>query len=79
MAGSRNVTGDSLQPGAHIGISHDGDADRVQLCDENGEVVDGDEILAITAVDCLRRGTLASDTLVVTVMSNFGLDEARLD
>ena len=61
--------------GAHIGISHDGDADRVQLCDEKGEVVDGDDILAIAAVDHLRRGTLAKDTLVATVMSNFGLDE----
>jgi phosphoglucosamine mutase len=63
------------ETGAHVGISHDGDADRVQLCDERGEVVDGDEILAITAVDCLRRGALANNTLVVTVMSNFGLDE----
>jgi phosphoglucosamine mutase len=61
--------------GAHIGISHDGDADRVMLCDEKGEVVDGDEILAITACDCIRRGALARNTLVATVMSNFGLDE----
>jgi phosphoglucosamine mutase len=64
------------ETGAHIGISHDGDADRVQLCDERGEVVDGDDILAIAAVDHLRRGTLAKNTLVATVMSNFGLDEA---
>jgi len=63
------------ETGAHIGISHDGDADRVQLCDEKGEVVDGDDILAIAAVDHLRRGTLAKNTLVATVMSNFGLDE----
>jgi phosphoglucosamine mutase len=63
------------ETGAHIGISHDGDADRVQLCDEKGEVVDGDDILAIAAVDHLRRGALAKDTLVATVMSNFGLDE----
>ncbi len=60
---------------AHFGISHDGDADRVQLCDETGEVVDGDYILAIAAVDYIRRGTLAQNTLVATVMSNFGLDE----
>ena len=45
------------------------------LCDEKGEVVDGDDILAIAAVDHLRRGTLAKNTLVATVMSNFGLDE----
>jgi len=63
------------ETGAHIGISHDGDADRVQLCDEKGEIVDGDDILAIAAVDRLRRGTLAKNTLVATVMSNCGLDE----
>ena len=60
---------------AQIGISHDGDADRVVLCDEDGEVVDGDEIMAIAAVDFIRRGKLAQNTLVATVMSNFGLDE----
>ena len=61
--------------GAQIGISHDGDADRVLLCDENGEVVDGDEIMAIAALDFLQAGRLAHNTLVATVMSNFGLDE----
>ncbi len=64
-----------LETGARIGISHDGDADRLVLCDELGEIVDGDEILAMTALDALRRGTLAGKTLVATVMSNFGLDE----
>ena len=61
--------------GAQIGISHDGDADRVLLCDENGEVVDGDEIMAIAALDFLKAGRLNGNTLVATVMSNFGLDE----
>jgi phosphoglucosamine mutase len=61
--------------GSQIGISHDGDADRLVLCDEKGEIVDGDEILAMTALDALTRGTLAGKTLVATVMSNFGLDE----
>lgn len=61
--------------GAQIGISHDGDADRVLLCDENGEIVDGDEIMAIAALDFLKRGELAGNTLVATIMSNFGLDE----
>lgn len=61
--------------GAQVGISHDGDADRVILCDENGEIVDGDEIMAIAALDFLKRGQLAHQTLVSTVMSNFGLDE----
>ncbi len=61
--------------GAHIGISHDGDADRVILCDENGDIVDGDEIMAIAAIDLLQRRQLKNDTLVATIMSNFGLDE----
>ena len=63
------------ESGAQIGISHDGDADRVILCDENGEIVDGDEIMAIAALDLLRQGKLVKNTLVATVMSNFGLDE----
>jgi phosphoglucosamine mutase len=63
------------ESGAHVGLSHDGDADRVLLCDENGEIVDGDEILAIAAIDFIRSGRLAKNTLVATVMSNFGLDE----
>ncbi len=64
------------ETGAMVGISHDGDADRVLLCDENGEVVDGDEIMAIAAIDMLKNNRLASNTLVATVMSNFGLNEA---
>ncbi len=63
------------ETGAHVGITHDGDADRALLCDENGEIVDGDEIMAIAATTMLREGTLAESTLVATVMSNSGLDE----
>jgi len=63
------------ESGADVGVTHDGDADRVLLCDENGEIVDGDEILAIASVDLLRAGRLEQNTLVATVMSNFGLDE----
>src|SRR4051794_40369095 len=63
------------ETGAQVGITHDGDADRVLLCDENGEIVDGDEILAIAAVHLLKRERLEQNTLVATVMSNFGLDE----
>lgn len=63
------------ESGAEVGITHDGDADRVLLCDENGELVDGDEILAIAATDFLQADRLRDRTLVATVMSNFGLDE----
>jgi phosphoglucosamine mutase len=63
------------ETGAHVGITHDGDADRVLLCDENGDLVDGDEIMAIAAIDFLKSGHLAKNTLVSTIMSNFGLDE----
>jgi phosphoglucosamine mutase len=63
------------ETGADVGITHDGDADRVLLCDENGEMVDGDEILAMASVDLLRADRLEQNTVVATVMSNFGLDE----
>jgi phosphoglucosamine mutase len=60
---------------AHLGIAHDGDADRVLLCDENGKLADGDDIMAVAALDMLEQGTLDKKTLVSTVMSNAGLDE----
>src|SRR2546425_8035935 len=59
---------------ADAGIAHDGDADRVLLCDENGKLIDGDDIMAIAGLDMLAQGTLAEKTLVSTVMSNAGLD-----
>ena len=61
---------------AHIGIAHDGDADRVLLCDERGNLIDGDDIMAIAALDMLAQNTLAGKTLVATVMSNAGLEAA---
>ena len=61
---------------ADIGIAHDGDADRVILCDEKGTVVDGDDIMAIAGLDMLAHGALAKKTLVTTVMSNAGLEVA---
>jgi len=64
------------ETGAQVGITHDGDADRALLCDEHGEIVDGDEIMAIAAIEAIKRGDLRENTLVATVMSNFGLDEA---
>ena len=62
--------------GAHIGIAHDGDADRVLLCDEKGNLIDGDDIMAIAALEMLAEKTLAKKTLVSTVMSNAGLEVA---
>jgi phosphoglucosamine mutase len=59
---------------ADLGISHDGDADRVLLCDDGGKLIDGDDVMAIAALDMLAQGTLAEKTLVATVMSNAGLD-----
>ena len=64
---------------ADIGISLDGDADRVILIDENGDVVDGDKILALCALHLKERDELENDTLVATVMSNLGLDLALRD
>jgi len=57
-----------------LGIAFDGDADRMLACDENGEMIDGDVIMAIVALDLKLQGKLKDDTIVVTVMSNIGLD-----
>jgi phosphoglucosamine mutase len=65
--------------GAAFGIAHDGDADRLLFCDETGNPLDGDELLAIAGVDLLSRGQLRENTLVATVMSNFGLDAVLND
>jgi len=60
---------------AQIGLSHDGDADRLICCDETGSLLDGDEMLAVIGLDFLKRDKLSKKTLVATVMSNLGLDE----
>jgi phosphoglucosamine mutase len=62
-----------VERGADAGLAFDGDADRVLAVDRNGALVDGDQIIAINAVDLHQRGRLRSDTVVVTVMSNLGL------
>ena len=64
--------------GAHIGIALDGDADRLIVVDENGRIVDGDQLMALIALDLNRRGELRGGALVATVMSNLGL-ERRLE
>jgi phosphoglucosamine mutase len=61
---------------ADLGIAHDGDADRVHLCDETGQLIDGDDILAVAALNMLEQGTLNHKTAVATVMSNAGLEAA---
>ncbi|GAA3732657.1 phosphoglucosamine mutase [Leifsonia bigeumensis] len=62
-----------VEHGADLGIAHDGDADRCLAVDAAGNVVDGDQIMAILALSLKERGLLAQDTLVATVMSNLGL------
>jgi phosphoglucosamine mutase len=61
---------------ADLGIAHDGDADRVLLCDQFGNLIDGDDILVIASLDMLAEGTLKHKTTVATVMSNAGLETA---
>lgn len=59
--------------GYDVGFAFDGDADRCLCIDENGDTVDGDDILAMCALDMKRNGRLKNNALVGTVMSNFGL------
>jgi phosphoglucosamine mutase len=65
-----------VKSGADLGIALDGDADRLIVADERGEVVDGDAVMAICGLDLLARRALPKRTLVATVMSNLGLDQA---
>lgn len=62
-----------VEHGAHIGLAHDGDADRCLAVDAKGNVVDGDQIMAILATGMKERNSLHDNTLVATVMSNLGL------
>jgi phosphoglucosamine mutase len=62
------------ESGAHIGIALDGDADRVAICDETGQVVDGDQIMAIIAGAWAAEDRLTGGGIVATVMSNLGLE-----
>lgn len=62
--------------GADVGLALDGDADRLIAVDHDGNVVDGDRVIAILATDMRLRGTLVDDTVVVTVMTNLGFHQA---
>ncbi len=70
------LAGEVIRVGADVGIAHDGDADRCLAVDADGNVIDGDQIMAILAVAMKERGSLKDDTLVATVMSNLGLHMA---
>ncbi|GAE90650.1 phosphoglucosamine mutase [Acetivibrio straminisolvens] len=63
-----------VESGADVGLAFDGDADRVLAVDENGNLVDGDQIMAIIGLELKKQGKLANNTIVATVMSNLGFD-----
>jgi phosphoglucosamine mutase len=63
-----------VEHGADLGIALDGDADRIVLADERGELIDGDQILAVLAQSWHMRGLLTGDGVVATTMSNLGLE-----
>lgn len=62
-----------IEHGAHIGLAHDGDADRLIAVDEKGQLVDGDQIMVTCALHMKAKGRLPKNTVAVTVMSNLGL------
>jgi phosphoglucosamine mutase len=63
-----------LETGADIGLALDGDGDRLIVVDENGKILDGDQIMAICAMDLMEHGALPGNTLAATVMSNMALE-----
>ena len=70
----RHLAAEVLVRGAHLGMALDGDADRVILCDERGQLIDGDQVLALIAESWARDGRLRGGGIVATVMSNLGLE-----
>ena len=71
-----NARAEVVKRGAQIGIALDGDADRVLVIDDKGQVVDGDAVMAMCATRMKRDGELRGDAVVATVMSNLGLERA---
>ncbi len=65
--------------GAHLGLALDGDADRLSVVDEKGEMVDGDQLMALIALSQQQRGTLRGGGIVATVMSNLGLERKLVE
>ncbi|MBM3507479.1 MAG: phosphoglucosamine mutase [Alphaproteobacteria bacterium] len=63
-----------VREGAHLGIALDGDADRIVMCDENGQMIDGDQLMTIVAESWMRQGRLKGGGVVSTVMSNLGFE-----
>lgn len=70
------IKNEVLENNADLGIAHDGDADRLIMVDAKGEIVDGDKIMAVLALDFLEQDKLKGKTLVTTAYSNLGLKEA---
>src|SRR5436309_2968156 len=73
------VAAEVIERGADAGVTHDGDADRALFADAKGEVIDGDQVLAASALAMHERGTLKGDVVVGTVMSNLGLVNSMRD
>ncbi len=71
-----NMAREVTKRGAALGIALDGDADRVIICDEKGNIVDGDTVMAMCAARLIKQGRLPHATIVATVMSNLGLERA---
>jgi phosphoglucosamine mutase len=68
------ISGLVREKGGDLGLTLDGDGDRVIFADQTGKVIDGDHLMAICALDMMREGRLKKNTLVATVMSNMGLE-----
>lgn len=71
----RNIATEVLKHEADLGIALDGDADRVIMCDEHGQIIDGDRIIALLANEMKQIGKLTSNSIVVTEMSNCAMDK----
>ena len=68
-----------LEKGADIGIALDGDADRLIMCDEKGQIIDGDQLLALIGTGWNENNLLTRSGIVATVMSNLGLERFIID